>query len=632
MAAMRALARNRKAAVGLALLASFAALAVIGPALVGDARATVAGPHEPPSWAHPLGTTGLGQDVLAQTVVGARGTLAIAFAVGVIAVAISALVGVTAGYAGGWIDELLGLVTNVFLVIPGLPLAIVMAAFLPPGAPAMIGVLAATGWAWSARVLRAQTLTLARRDFVAAARVGGEPAARIVVREIVPNLASLLVSCFIGVTVYAIGAQVGLEFLGLGDPGAVTWGTNLYWAANDAALVLGAWWAFAPTGACVALVGFALVLVNFAIDETTNPRLAAARRFAAQTGLRAALGAVRVAPGARPAPPADPGGDAPLLSIRDLRVAYITEAGPVTAVDGVSLDVWPGEIVGLAGESGSGKSTLAAAVLRVQRPPALITGGQVWFSGRDVVAMTERELRRFRWREASMVFQSAMSALNPVATVEAQLADTIRARDARVSRRAVRARAAQLLDAVGLSHDVLRRYPHQLSGGMRQRAVIAIALALSPRLLILDEPTTALDVVVQREIVQRLQRLRDELGVAVLFITHDLQLLLEVADRVGVMYAGELVEIAPAASLAGGVRHPYTGGLLRALPRLDATGDDVAEIPGAPPRLAALPDGCRFHPRCHLAQPSCRRERPALRAIGAARIACAQLGAPERAS
>jgi len=460
-------------------------------------------------------------------------------------------------------------------------------------------------------VLRAQTLTLASRDFVAAARVGGDGTLRILVREILPHMASLLVSCFIGTTVYAIGAQVALEFLGLGDPGRVTWGTNLYWAANDAALVVGAWWTFVPTGLSVALVGFALALVNFGIDETTNPRLTAERRFRAQTGLRARLGAVRRPATSVTARP-DPGA---VLDVRDLCVVYRTATSDLTAVDGVSFQLRSAEILGLAGESGSGKSTLAGALLRVLRPPALITGGQVLYAGRDVLALNERELRRFRWREASMVFQSAMNALSPMLPVEEQLVDTIRAHEPRVSRTAARDRAVQLLRLAGLQAEVAGRFAHELSGGMRQRVVIAIALALAPRVLVMDEPTTALDVIVQREILERLRALRHELGLSILLITHDLPLLLELADRIGIMYAGALVELAPAATLAEHAGHPYTRGLLAAFPRLRGPGPEVGEIPGAPPRLAQLPSGCSFHPRCAEARSSCSTLRPTLRAL-----------------
>ncbi len=280
----RAIRRDRKATIGAAILAVFLALAVAGPWFVGDPDALVGVPLQPPSAAHWLGTTGQGQDVLAQLVVGTRTSLAIGFGVGLAVVLIGALIGVAAGYFGGRVDAVLSLLFNVFLVLPGLPLAIVIAAYLPSGPLTLALVLVVTGWAWNARVLRAQTLAVRRRDFVAAAVVSGESHVRIVTREILPTLTSLLVSQVIGSTVYAIGAQVGLEFLGLGDVAAVTWGTNLYWAQNDSALLTRAWWTFAPTGACVALVGFGLTLLNSGFDEISNPRLQLERAWREHLG------------------------------------------------------------------------------------------------------------------------------------------------------------------------------------------------------------------------------------------------------------------------------------------------------------------------------------------------------------
>ena len=281
-----AIRRDRKAMIGAVILALFVAIALFGRWFVGEPDALVGMPLQPPSAAHWLGTTGQGQDVLAQVVVGTRVSLAIGFGVGLIVVLVGALVGVTAGYFGRRVDGFLSLLFNIFLVIPGLPLAIVIAAYLPSGPMTLALVLVVTGWAWNARVIRAQTLALRRRDFIAAAVVSGESNFRIVTREILPNMTSLLVAQVIGSTVYAIGAQVGLEFLGLGDVSAVTWGTNLYWAQNDAALLTGAWWTFAPTGLCVALVGFGLTMLNSGFDEVTNPRLQLERAWRKHLVLR----------------------------------------------------------------------------------------------------------------------------------------------------------------------------------------------------------------------------------------------------------------------------------------------------------------------------------------------------------
>ena len=272
---------DRRTVLGLALLAGFVLIATVGPFLVGHPTAFVGRPLEAPSWEHWLGTTGQGQDVLAQTVVGTRVSLLLGFGVGGAVVLLGALLGIAAGYFGGRVDAALSLVFNVFLVLPGLPLAIVVAAYLPSGSLTVAAVLVLTGWAWNARVLRAQTLSLRRRDFVAAAVVSGESHLRIVVAELLPNLTSIIVAQLISSAVYAIGAQVGLEFLGLGDVSAVSWGTNLYWATNDSALLTGAWWTFVPTGLCVALVGFALTLLNSGFDEVTNPRLRTERAWRA---------------------------------------------------------------------------------------------------------------------------------------------------------------------------------------------------------------------------------------------------------------------------------------------------------------------------------------------------------------
>lgn len=274
---------------------------------------------------------------------------------------------------------------------------------------------------------------------------------------------------------------------------------------------------------------------------------------------------------------------APLLEVDDLSVEYVTEARTVRAVDRVSFSIAEREVFGLAGESGCGKSTIANAILRLLRDPALISGGSIRFAGTDVLALTAEELRDFRWRQVAMVFQSAMNSLNPVMTVGDQIADIFTTHEG-ISKKAALARAGELLDLVGIPRERLRAYPHQLSGGMRQRVVIAMATALRPPLLIMDEPTTALDVVVQQEIMAQIKELQRELGFAILFITHDMSLMVELSDRMAVMYAGRFVETARAGEIFAAPRHPYTRALMNAFPPMS----------GPRARLQGLGEGVRF--------------------------------------
>lgn len=306
----------------------------------------------------------------------------------------------------------------------------------------------------------------------------------------------------------------------------------------------------------------------------------------------------------------------PLLAVRDLRIHFETPEGPVRAVDGVDLRVDGGEAVGVVGESGSGKSALALSLLRlVPEPPGVYAGGEVRLRGRDLLGLTERELRAVRGGEIGLVFQEPASALDPVFSILDQVAEGIRAH-ADVSRREARDRSVDLLTRVGFADAAQRGrdYPHQLSGGMRQRAMVAIALSGDPALVVADEPTTALDVTLQAQILGLLDRIREERGTSLLLISHDLDVVASVVDRVLVMYAGQLVETAPASGIFGGARHPYTRGLLSCRPRLD--GDVPARlpaIPGRPPDPLDLPSGCRFHPRCEHAIDRCRAEVPELR-------------------
>jgi peptide/nickel transport system ATP-binding protein len=325
----------------------------------------------------------------------------------------------------------------------------------------------------------------------------------------------------------------------------------------------------------------------------------------------------------------------PVLEIRGLRVEYGRGPKAVRAVIDTDLTLHRGEVVGLAGESGSGKSTLAYGATRLLRQPGFITGGSVVFRpdaqrpdlAIDILDATAEDLRGLRWRQVALVFQSAMNSLNPVLTVQAQLSDTLAAHLPNASRSERQERAVELLKLVGISADRLRSFPHELSGGMKQRVMIAMALALDPQVVIMDEPTTALDVVTQRQILQQVMELRDRLGFSVLFITHDLSLLLELADTIAIMYAGRIVESAPAQQLFRAPRHPYSAALLESFPSLHGERKVMTGIPGSPPDMQKLPDGCAFRPRCRYALTRCAQDVPELTAPAIAtdsnrRVAC----------
>ena len=320
-----------------------------------------------------------------------------------------------------------------------------------------------------------------------------------------------------------------------------------------------------------------------------------------------------------------------LLSVEDLQVEYRVRRGAVRAVNGVSFDIKPNEVFGLAGESGSGKSTIAYAVTRLHKPPAHIVGGRVMFRGEDVLSLSEEALRAFRWRHASIVFQSAMNALNPVLSIGDQIVDVIVAHKVSGKREA-RERAKSLLQTVGIDPKRVSSYPHQLSGGMRQRAVIALALALNPELIIMDEPTTALDVVVQKQIMKEIRQLKEQFGFSILFITHDLSLLVELSDRIAIMYAGELIEVAPANEIFRAAKHPYTEQLMNSFPTIHGPRRELKGIPGSPPDLVSPPSGCKFHPRCHLAiEGICDEIEPPPYRTGAEHVATCHLLAEEAA-
>ncbi len=316
---------------------------------------------------------------------------------------------------------------------------------------------------------------------------------------------------------------------------------------------------------------------------------------------------------------------APLLAIENLRTVFGTPAAPVPAVDGVTLSVARGRTLGIVGESGCGKSMLSLSVMRLVPTPGRTVAGRVLFDGQDLLTLPMPAMRAIRGARIAMIFQEPMTSLNPVFTIGAQITEAMRAHDRTASAAALRARAIAALDRVRIPAPARRfeEYPHQLSGGMRQRVMIAMALACAPDLLIADEPTTALDVTVQAEILDLLRTLQQESGMAIILITHDLGVVAEMADEVAVMYAGRVVERAPGPAIFDDPQHPYTLGLLGSIPRIEETRDRLLAIEGAVPAPFALPAGCRFHPRCVFAEPACAEQDPSLRTVSDAhQVAC----------
>jgi oligopeptide/dipeptide ABC transporter ATP-binding protein len=603
---------------------------VIGPHVAPfNPNATSSATLEAPSLSHWFGTTLSGQDVLSQFLVGAGPSLLVGFVAAAFSTVLSLVFGLLSAYLRGVIAELLSLVSNVFLVIPTLPLLIVVGAYLPSTNYVLLAfVIGLTSWAWGARVIRAQALSLKSRDYILAAQATGESTWRVLVYELLPGLIPVIAASFLFTVTYAILTEAGLAFLGIGDLTKWTWGTMLYWTQNDGAFLQGAWWWYVPPGLAIALVGFFLAFINFGIDEHVNSRLRmtskikkrrvlrhfrnrvfGAKSSSVLSGTHGAIGTDEVADST----------DDVVLSTEGLSVLFGTQK-PIIAVDDVSFSVRRGEIFGIAGESGCGKTTLLNTIARILPRGADVIDGEIVLRPKngpevDILKVKGEDLRKIRWSKIAIVTQASMNASNPVITVERQLLDVLKAHDFGKSRRDRVARARELMVLVGISPDRLKSFPHQLSGGMRQRVMIAMSLALEPDLLLLDEPTTALDVVTQRQIVDEVLRIRDRMGISIVFVTHDLSLLIETADRVAIMYAGKIVEIATCDQLRIAASHPYTKALLVSMPTIEGRPGDAEQLQGSPPDMRALPTGCRFQSRCKYADEVCVEQEPLLRPV-----------------
>ncbi|WND39223.1 dipeptide/oligopeptide/nickel ABC transporter permease/ATP-binding protein [Streptomyces sp. BB1-1-1] len=590
------------ACAGLLLLA-VVVLAVVAPFLWGDRASVVdtSALQQGPSEAHPLGTDNLGRDILSRVLVATRLSLLLAVTATFLGVVLGLVLGTAPSVLPRRAGRLVTSVVNIAVAFPGLLLALFFAVVFGVGAT---GAVLAIGLAMApafARLTQTLSASVAGQDFVAAARTVGVGRTRLLVRHILPNIAEpLAVNATIGAGT-SLPAFAGLSFLGLGVQAPnYDWGRLLGEGLDRISLTPAP--ALAP---CVAVVVTGLAFNLFGE--------AAATALGVRTMSRPSLRHRPLPPPAQGTAGHRPDSEGePVLTVEDLRVAFPGPAGWTTPVRGVSFAIHPGEAVGVVGESGSGKSLTAMAVSRLVDPPAHITARRLEFTGTPLLDTGEKELRLLLGTSLAMVFQDPMSSFNPVMRVGRQLAE-IAEHHQQLSRSAAFTRAVDRLRAVHVPAPErrARQYPHEFSGGMRQRAMIGAGLMGDPRLIIADEPTTALDVTVQRQVLRLLTDVRAERDTAILLINHDITVVAQTCDRVLVMYAGRVVEDLPAAELFTGARHPYTRALLAAVPDLGTDRDSpLAVIPGRPPEPGQIPEGCAFAPRCPHADDRCRGADP----------------------
>jgi oligopeptide/dipeptide ABC transporter ATP-binding protein len=562
-----------------------------------------------PSAAHWLGTDRLGRDVLTRLMYGGRVTLLGVAEALVVFAALGILLGLVAGFLGGWPDRVISRFGDLVLALPGIIVLLMVLAVFPGNELAAMTALGLIGCPTLLRVVRGSALAIRGELYITAARVSGLTSPRIMLRHVLPRLVGPVIVQISLFAATAVLAQSALSFLGLAAPETQgpSWG-NMVAEASD--VVSQDAWLLVPTGGAIVLTVLALGLLGDALRDVT------ADRHLGPAPMRRPRPATRpTARHAGLAPPETAGqaassqdGPAPesLLSVRGLTIAFAQDRRDVTVVRDVGFDLAAGQALGIVGESGCGKTVTARALLGLLPESGHVTAGSALFGQRDLAVMTEQEFRHVRGNMIALISQEPMSGLDPSFRVGSQLTEVIRRHNA-ISRQQARQRAAELLDMVKLPEpqETLSRYPHELSGGMAQRLSIALALAGNPRLLIADEPTTALDVTVQASILALLADLRQRLGMAIILITHDWGVLADLCDRAVVMYAGEVVESASVEEIYRSPRHPYTKGLLAANPHLAPVGPDLPAIPGTVPPPATWPAGCHFEPRCPYATSEC---------------------------
>jgi peptide/nickel transport system permease protein len=577
----------------------------------------------PPMWAggdrdYPFGTDALGRDVASRIAYGARTSLQISVAAALIGAVLGLITGAIAGFFRGWVDVALMRLGDIQLAFPFILLAIAVLGVIPERKPIhLVLVLGIPGWIVYARVVRSRILAEREKDYVLAARSIGASRLRILIRYVLPSTWQVVPVIALLDLGFLIISESTLSFFGLGiTPPTPSWGSIL--AEGRQYMVVAPWLAVLP-GIAITVTVLSMNLTADGLASVLDPKLA--RGTFRRQVLRS------------PEPRGDvEAAEPPLLRVRDLAVDFPFDDRVVHAVRGVSFDVARGQTLGIVGESGSGKSVTALSIVQLLDAPGRVVRGSIAFDGQDVVRMRDRELTALRGKRIGMIFQNPSSSLNPVLTIGYQMGETL-GKQLGLSRSAARRRAVEVLAGVGIGDPerVLDRYPFQLSGGMNQRVMIAMALACEPDLLIADEPTTALDVTTQAQILEQLVESTRRSQTSLVLITHDIALVGEYADTVLVMYAGRVAEYGPVAAVVAEPRHPYTQALLNALPDVDRPPSARLEaIPGEPPDPSDPPLGCAFAPRCPHATEVPHEIDPQLYAVGDDRRVACHLWAPER--
>ena len=542
--------------VGVSMFALVLLFATFGPLIIPyDAYKQVGASFLPPSANHWLGTNDIGQDILAELAVGARTSLFIGIVTAILATVIGGIVGVLAGYIGGAFESFIMRFIDIVLTLPFLPLMIVVAVYIGPGVFTQIFVITLVMWAGKARQIRAQTLAIKSAGPVLAARTMGANNFYIFRKHILPGVFPIFIPQFVGAVNAAILLESSLSFLGMSDPTMKSWGSILYYANSRSGFLTDAWmWWIIPPGVCIVLVVLAFSFMGYYLEEKVNPRLGSytvsKKRPKQPLILNEALVEDKVA-----------------LSVENLTIQYPKNGRFISVVNNVSFQVKEGEVLGIVGESGSGKTTVASSIIQQLRSPAHIDSGEIFFEGKNLQNFSDEEIRQVRGSEIGYIAQAAMNALNPVLSIEKQLKEAILAHK-KLSRKEIDDRIDEVLIQVGLQPKWRFAYPHELSGGMKQRVIIAMALINKPRFVIADEPTTGLDVIVQVEILQLLRKLQKEMNLSMIFISHDLPAVLTITDQLIIMKYGHIVDAGPSRKLAETSQHPYTRRLIDAIPML----------------------------------------------------------------